>query len=250
MISSSEWVSPGQLDDADADADAENAVFPDEPVFADGAPDVVGDLPRLVERAADEQYAELVAAEARHRVGIANGLADERRDFAQHVVAGEMAARVVDGLEAVEIEVAHHVALPPGARDLERLAEPALELAAIHEPGQRVVARLIGHLLRESAELADVVQHHGDARDLAVGRADRRSRRLDAEFVAGRPRDQERPPSEIHAAARPEALLHGIRQRAAVVLVDEADHRAKGLADRVLAPYPRQRLGRPDSGSR
>ena len=163
MISSSELLSPGQLHEPDADADAENAVFPDEAVLVDRAPDVVGDLPRLVERASDQQDAEFVAAEARDRVGVAHRLADERRDLAQHVVAREMAARVVDGLEAVEVEVAHHVDLAAGPRNFERLAEAALELAAVDESGQCVVTRLVGHLLGQPAQLAHVMQHHGDA---------------------------------------------------------------------------------------
>ena len=40
------------------------------------------------------------------------------------------------------------------------------------------------------------------------------------------------------------ALLHRIGERAAVVLVDEAEHRAERLADRVLAANAGQRLGR------
>jgi hypothetical protein len=43
--------------------------------------------------------------------------------LAQHVVAREVTARVVHHLEAVEVQVAHHVALAAGARDFERLAE-------------------------------------------------------------------------------------------------------------------------------
>ena len=111
MTSSSELLSPVELHDADADADAEDAVFPDEAVLADRARDVVDDLPRLVERAADQQHAELVAAEARHGIRIAHTLADHRRDLAQHVVAREVAARVVDGFEPVEVQVAHDMAL-------------------------------------------------------------------------------------------------------------------------------------------
>ena len=232
----------GDLDDADADADAEDAVFPDETVLGDRAQDVVRDLARLVERAADQQHAELVAAEARDRVRVAHRLADQRGDLAQHVVAREVAAGVVDGLEAVEVQVAHHVALAAGARDLERLAEAALELAAVDEAGERVVARLVGHLLRQAAQLAHVVQHHRDAVDVAGGPADRRGRCLHAELVAGRARDEDRAAAEVHAVAGGEALLHGIRDRATVVLVDEADHRAEGLADRLLAAHAGQRL--------
>ena len=211
----------GHFDEPDADADAEDAVLPDEAVFADRAPDVVGDLARLVERAADQQHAELVAAEARHGVRVAHRLADQRRDLAQHVVAREVAAGVVDRLEAIEVQIAHHVALPARARDFERLAEAALEFAAIDQPGQRVVARLVGHLLRQAAQFADVVQHHGGAGDLPFLAADRRCRCLDADFIAGRARDHQRAPAERGAVSGTQALLDGIRQRAAIVLVDE-----------------------------
>jgi hypothetical protein len=49
----------------------------------DGLANVVGDLPRFVERAAREQHRELVAADARDRVRIAKALFNERRYLAQ-----------------------------------------------------------------------------------------------------------------------------------------------------------------------
>ena len=99
----------------------------------DRAAHVVGDLPRLVERAADQQHAELVAAEARHGVGVAHRVAQQLGDFAQHAVAGEVAAGVVDDLEAVEIEVAQHVRGLAAPRDLRGFLEPPLEFAPVHE---------------------------------------------------------------------------------------------------------------------
>ena len=131
------------LDEADAHADVEYPVLPRELVVGDGLTDVVGDLPRLVERTAREQHRELVAADARDGVRIAHPLLQERRDLAQQVVACDVAARVVHELEAVEIEVAHDVAHALAARGVESGAEPALELGAIHEPRQRIVARLV-----------------------------------------------------------------------------------------------------------
>ena len=94
------------LDEADADADLEHLVLPDEAEVPHRRADVVGDLPRLVERAAEQQHAELVAAEPGHGVGLADLLADQRGDAAQQAVAGDVAAGVVHRLEAVEIQEA------------------------------------------------------------------------------------------------------------------------------------------------
>jgi len=89
-----------------------------------------------------------------------------------------VAARVVHELEAIEVEIAHDVAHALAASGVERGAETPLELGAVHEPGQRVVARLVRHLAREPAHLAHVVKDHDAARDLPVGPADRRGREL------------------------------------------------------------------------
>ena len=51
-----------------------------------------------------EHEGELVAAEARERVVVAHGAAEPRADLAQHLVAGVMAERVVELLEAVEVD--------------------------------------------------------------------------------------------------------------------------------------------------
>ena len=118
-------------------------------VPGDGLDDVLGDLLRLVERAAGEQHRELVAADARDGVRVAHALLQERTDLAQQVVAGDVAAGVVDELEPVEIEIADDVADALAARRVERRLEPPLELRAIDEAGQRIVARLIRHLARQ-----------------------------------------------------------------------------------------------------
>ena len=131
--------------------------MPDEAIGGDRAAHVVGDLPRLVERAADQQHAELVAAEARDRVRIAHRFAQQLGDFAQHAVAGEMAAGVVDDLEAVEIEVTQHVRRLAAPRRFRGFVETAFELAAVHEAGQRIVRRLVRHLAMQAAQLGDVV---------------------------------------------------------------------------------------------
>ena len=72
---------------------------------------------------------ELVAAEARQHVGFAKRGLQALADLDQQFIAGGMAERVVDGLEAVEIE--HHdgdgaaAALQPLARFIELRVELA-----------------------------------------------------------------------------------------------------------------------------
>ena len=43
-------------------------------------------------------------------------------------------------------------------RRVDRLLQAALELTPVDESGQAVMARLVGHLARKAAQLADVVQ--------------------------------------------------------------------------------------------
>jgi hypothetical protein len=57
-----------------------------------------------------QQHAELVAAEARQRVGGADARLQHARDLLEQAVAGLVAAGVVDDLELVEVEVHEHVA--------------------------------------------------------------------------------------------------------------------------------------------
>ena len=60
---------------------------------------------RLLERAVLQQHAELVAAQARERVAAAHARLQHAGDLLQQLVAGRMAAGVVDHLELVEVEV-------------------------------------------------------------------------------------------------------------------------------------------------
>ena len=67
-------------------------------------------------RAALDEHDELVAAEAADRVGLAQHVGDPRRDVAQQLVADRVAERVVDALEAVEVdEHRRRVDAPRGA---------------------------------------------------------------------------------------------------------------------------------------
>src|SRR5213082_15799 len=58
------------------------------------------------------------------------------RDLAQHAVPGEVAAGVVDELEAIEVEITQHVLAIAAVAALDRLRQAPLELAAIDETGE------------------------------------------------------------------------------------------------------------------
>src|ERR1700722_2375352 len=80
----------GDLDQADRDPDVENLVLPDEAVVPDSPAHVVRDLARFLERASHEEHAELIATQAADRVAIADGIAQDFRNLAQHAVAGQV----------------------------------------------------------------------------------------------------------------------------------------------------------------
>src|SRR5690606_7521261 len=127
---------------------------------------------------------ELVSAEPREGVPPADLRLQQRADLPQQLVAGAVAARVVDDLELVEIDVQDRVRRLPRFRALQRPLETALELAPIHELREDVVARRIRQPPVQLARLADVVKHEHAARDVAERIADRRGGALDVELVA------------------------------------------------------------------
>ena len=94
---------------ADARAQAEGALLPGELEIAHRLAQRLGRAHRLVERAALEQYAELVAAQARERVAPAHLGLEQRADLAEQRIAGAVAAGVVDDLELIDIQAAERV---------------------------------------------------------------------------------------------------------------------------------------------
>jgi hypothetical protein len=152
-------------------------------------------------------------------------------------------AGVVDGLEAVEVQVAHDVRLLPGARRVDRLAEATLEFVSVHQPGQGVVARLVGHLPRQPAQVGDVVQHHRRTGHLAARQLERRGRKFDAVLLAGGERQHHRAPAERDLRAGGNALLYRIGQRAPVLVVHERHQFAERLAECLRGRCPAELLG-------
>ena len=88
-----------------------------------------------------EQHHELVPAEAADGIAFAQASAQPFRDFLEHAVAGFVAERVVDVLEAVEVDEQDRQlhAVPP--RLGECVAEALTEHAAVGQPGELVIMR-------------------------------------------------------------------------------------------------------------
>ena len=86
-----------------------------------------------------EQHRELVAADAREHLAVAQGRLQHRRQAAQQLVAREVPEGIVDAVEEVDVEVEQRVgaALALGVRD--RALQALLERLAVGQPRERIV---------------------------------------------------------------------------------------------------------------
>jgi hypothetical protein len=115
---------------------------------------------RAAAHAGGDQHRELVAAQARHDVGIAQRRAHARAHLAQCQVAHRMAERVVDRLEPVHVEEQDREqrAVPPGVA--QRLLELAMEHRAVRQPREAV---LVGEAQDLALAALDAVEHQVEA---------------------------------------------------------------------------------------
>ena len=201
-------------------------------------------LARPVDVGADDD--ELVAAEPRDGVGGAQRGGQPGRQREQHLVAGGVAERVVDELEAVEVE--HEdgdvdaLALAAG----QRLVEAVERERAVRQAGERIVQRgMAGRLLAAVALDRDDDQRRdrGEERDLVLGE-DARLARVDVEhperLVVALDRDAE--------AADDAELEQRRRRREARLGRQVLDDRRLAGAQHVCAPALRS--GRAGSRAR
>ncbi len=127
---------------------------------------------------------ELVAAEPADEIDIAGILLQARGDFLKQRVARGVAERVVDVLEAIEVEAEHRhevaVALGAGHRTFQIL----VELHAVGQAGQRIVHGEEADLVLGQPALADAPRgdrrRHGEAHDdqKAGGQGNDRERQI------------------------------------------------------------------------
>ncbi len=129
-----------------------------------------GDRGRRLE--AGQQHGELVAAGAGQQPAVAEAVAQGGGDRLEHLVAGLVAAGVVDVLEVVDVDGQDAERLPAG------FCQGLLELGAPQQPGERVADRRLGEPLvahrvghRQGGEVADAVEqaHLGGVEAARVG---------------------------------------------------------------------------------
>ena len=118
-------------------------------------------------------------------------------------------------------------------RRLQQLLQMLFEGAPVGQPGQLVVARLIRQLCRQLARLGDVAQHQYRALRYAMAVADRRGGLLHREFLAVEPQ-QAGAAVAADAASLAQYLLDRVRLGFVGVIVDQLEHEAGRLAQRLL----------------
>ena len=91
-----------------------------------------------------EHDRELVAADARHRVAVRTVGLQPHRDLLQQLVAAGVAERVVDRLEAVEVDEQHRQRHLAALCLHDHLREAVGEQRAVGQPGERVELREVG----------------------------------------------------------------------------------------------------------
>jgi hypothetical protein len=144
--------------DADGRRDRDVLVFVDVQRRLERGDDLARDLFRFVRRVQVLQHdGELVAAQARARVLRATVCCKARRGGAQDAVAGGVAERIVDVLEAVQVEEQHADAafLPARAHDGARQALG--QQRAVRQAGERVVVGEVAQFLLGALLVGDVV---------------------------------------------------------------------------------------------
>ncbi len=135
---------------ADAGGDGKRALAPVEALRGDLLAQPGGQWRCRLQRVARQQKSELVTAQARQRTGLPHQRAYPPGELPEQLVAGGMAAGVIDHLELVEVEVHQRRVLALQLMPLQRLGQQRLEARPVHQPRQRVMRGLVaqprGHL--------------------------------------------------------------------------------------------------------
>ena len=152
---------------ADAGADGVVALLPAEHVAVDLGAQGFGHRHRARLVGVAQQDGEFVAAQARHHPVGRKQARQQRGQLRQQLVAGVVAGGVVDQLELVEVHVQQRPVRAAVVELGDGPIEPALELAAVVQAGERIVAGLVAQLLAQHPQLGDVVGHGQQVRHLA-----------------------------------------------------------------------------------
>ncbi len=115
-----------------------------------------------------EQDDELVAAESGHRILGTDAVEQPRGRLLEQLVAGDMAERVIDHLEVVEIDEHHAETFARALGARQRQVQAVVEQRPVGQPGQFVVRRQVLDALLRLAHLGDVAEHADVVDHLAV----------------------------------------------------------------------------------
>ena len=182
MTSSTRGLLVVEADDADRGRHRDALALERQAPLADRLEHALGDALRGVAVGVAQQDGELVAAEAGDHVGLADAVVQRAADRADDLVAGLVAAGVVDVLEAVEVEQEDRAlaAVARGVGDV--LGELLVEAATVEELRQRVVVGEVLQLVLEALALRDVADDAGH--DDAVVGVQHREHDVDRELGA------------------------------------------------------------------
>jgi hypothetical protein len=89
------------------------------------------------------QDGKLISTEATHRVRFAEDSPQTSSNFLEYAIAMLVTERVVDFLEAIQVEDEECLRLPLALCSKQRLLEPVHEEGAIWKSGETVVERLV-----------------------------------------------------------------------------------------------------------
>ena len=145
-----------EADDADRGRHRDALALERQAALADRLEHALGDALRGVAVGVAQQHGELVAAEAGHDVRLADAVVQRAADRADDLVAGLVAAGVVDVLEAVEVEQEERALAAVAGGVGDELGQLLVEAAAVEQLGQRVVVGEVLELVLEALALRDV----------------------------------------------------------------------------------------------
>jgi hypothetical protein len=142
-----------QLDDADADRHVRAG---DQAGILHETAEILGDRQRVGESCSRQQQDELLAARAEQRINLADPLSHQRHERLQDAISFRVPERVVEVLEAIDIEHQQRRMFTRAAAPLDRGCERGVHLTAIERAGQRIGDRLL-------LEGADTPLEHGSS---------------------------------------------------------------------------------------
>ena len=183
---------------------------------------------------------EFVAAEPAAHLAFAHQRLKPRGNLREQLVAGEMTERIIDRLEAVEIDHQQRALAAPLAGIEQGLAQRLGDLKAVGQRGKSVVACEIGDLFGGLALFGHVRTHTAESLELAVLADHRRARQLPPPLLA-EDRDLHEQVREMLARTQPLDQIAQARRVARVLPAGRPDQIEQRLAIRFGLAAPERK---------